>query len=68
MAPKGIVVARNIFIDSQWDDIEGKAKPFVKMENNLLEAPRSLLQKGAVPSVNVNCRNGARHWLSADSR
>ncbi len=54
MAPKGVVVARNIFIDSEWDDIEGKAKPYVKMENNLLEAPRSLLQKGAVPNVNFN--------------
>ena len=58
MAPKGIVVARNIFVDSQWDDIEGKAKPFVKMENNLLEAPRALLQngaaKGSAPNVNIN--------------
>lgn len=54
MAPKGIVVARNIFINCQWDDIEGKAKPYVKMENNLLEAPRSLLQKGDVPSVKTD--------------
>ena len=57
MAPKGIVVARNIMVDSQWDDIEGTARPYVKMENNLLDAPRSLLQKGtskdAVPNLNM---------------
>jgi hypothetical protein len=56
MAPKGNIVARNIIIDSQWDDIESKAKPYVKMENNLLEAPRSLLQKGALPGVNLNAQ------------
>jgi hypothetical protein len=45
MAPKGIVVARNIMIASPGDDIEEKVKPYLKMEQNLLNAPRSLLSQ-----------------------
>lgn len=54
MAPKGIVVAHNIIVSSTWDDIESKAKPYVTMQQNLLEAPREvLLTKGAgMPLVN----------------
>jgi len=49
-----VVVARNILIGSpSWDDIEGKAKPYVTMKDNLLDAPRTLLQKGT-PQINVN--------------
>ncbi len=43
MAPKGIVVAHNVIIGSNWDDIEKKALPFIAMRDNLLDAPRSLL-------------------------
>lgn len=46
MAPKGVVVARNIMVDSQWDDIEAKAKPYVTMKDNLLDGTRALLQGG----------------------
>ena len=47
MAPKGILVSRNILIDCpSWDDIESKAKPFLTMENNLPDARRSLLAPG----------------------
>ena len=48
MAPRGIVVARNIFVDSQWDDIEGKAKPYVAMRNNLLESGPQVLAGGKI--------------------
>lgn len=55
MAPKGIVVARNIIVNSPWDDIEGKAKPYVSMRQNILDAPRSVLLKdgGRVPQVDA---------------
>jgi hypothetical protein len=34
-APRGNVVARNICVGGRWDDIEGKARPLVRLENNL---------------------------------
>jgi len=36
-APRGNVVARNICWGGRWDEIEGKARPLVKFENNLLD-------------------------------
>ena len=33
-APEGNVVRRNIFIGEGWDQIEGKARPYLTMENN----------------------------------
>ena len=55
-APKGIVVARNIFVDSQWDDIESQAKPYVTMRDNLLDATPQVLAGGKIgagmPRVN----------------
>lgn len=55
MAPKGVVVAHNVLISSQWDDIEGKAKPYVTMQQNLLDAPRALLRNpaGQMPRVDA---------------
>ncbi len=55
MAPKGIVVARNIFVDCpSWNDIEPKAKPFVTMTDNLFDAPRTLLAAGGgIPRINL---------------
>jgi hypothetical protein len=35
-APRGNVVARNICWGGRWDEIEGKARPLVKFDNNLL--------------------------------
>jgi hypothetical protein len=54
MAPKGVVVTRNIMVSTQWDDIEGKARPYVKMEQNLLDAPRAMLasRAGQMPRLN----------------
>lgn len=37
-APKGNVIARNICWGGRWDEIEAKARPFVKFENNLVDA------------------------------
>ncbi len=37
MAPKGNLIARNICVGGRWGDFEGKAKPLVKIEDNLLE-------------------------------
>ncbi len=36
-APRGNVVARNICWGGRWDEIEAKARPLVKFENNLLD-------------------------------
>jgi hypothetical protein len=54
MAPKGVVVMRNIMVATEWDDIEGKARPYVKMEQNLLDAPRNVLvnRAGQMPRLN----------------
>ena len=50
MAPKGVVISRNILIDCpSWNDIEAKARPFVTMKDNLLDAPRALLAGGGGP-------------------
>ena len=35
-APRGNVVARNICVGGKWDDIEGKARPLVTFQDNLL--------------------------------
>lgn len=35
-SPKGNVIARNICVGGRWDDIEDKARPFLKFEDNLI--------------------------------
>ena len=35
-APKGNLVARNIFIGDRWDDINGRARPYVALKDNLV--------------------------------
>ncbi len=37
MAPKGNVIARNICVGGRWGDFEGKAKPLVNFQDNLLD-------------------------------
>jgi hypothetical protein len=37
-APEGNVIARNICVGGRWDDIEGKARPLLKFEDNLVGA------------------------------
>ena len=32
------MIARNICWGGRWDEVEAKARPFVKFENNLLDA------------------------------
>ncbi|MFN4180738.1 MAG: hypothetical protein ACK4I8_10525, partial [Armatimonadota bacterium] len=42
-APKGNIIRRNICIKGRWMDIEEKAKPYVLVEENLIDAePQSL--------------------------
>ena len=37
MAPKGNLITRNICVGGRWGDFEGKAKPLVRFEDNLLD-------------------------------
>jgi len=37
-APKGNVVERNIFVGERWNDVDGRAKPYVAMKDNLTDA------------------------------
>jgi Acyl-CoA dehydrogenases len=46
MAPFGIRVARNVFVGERWDDIEGKAKPYIAMTDNLLGVDAGVLAAG----------------------
>ena len=36
-APKGNLIARNICVGGKWDDIEGIARPYLSMQDNLLD-------------------------------
>lgn len=47
MAPKGVVVKRNILVRSGPLDIEEKARPWVALEKNLPDAPPDVLLAGA---------------------
>lgn len=48
MAPKGNVFRRNVAWGGKWADLEGKARPYVRFEDNLVgEDPRLMnLEKG----------------------
>jgi hypothetical protein len=43
MAPRGVVVEHNILVACPGDDIEPKAKPYLTMKQNALDAPASVL-------------------------
>jgi hypothetical protein len=45
-APEGNVITRNIHWGGQWDGIEGKARPMLKMEGNLLDADPLFVDAG----------------------
>jgi len=36
-APKGNLIARNICVGGTWEEVEGAAKPYLALENNLLD-------------------------------
>jgi len=36
-APKGNVVERNVFVGDRWNDVDGRAKPYVAMKDNLVD-------------------------------
>jgi hypothetical protein len=61
-APKGNVVERNVFVGDRWNDVDGRAKPYVTMKDNLVDTdplfvkgvPRSALARAeprACPTV-----------------
>ncbi len=37
MAPKGNLIARNVCVGGRWGDFDGKAKPLVTFEDNLID-------------------------------
>ena len=44
-APCGNVVRRNVFWRNRWNDINGKAKPLVKLEDNLIDEDPHLVDE-----------------------
>ncbi|HNU52622.1 MAG TPA: basic secretory protein-like protein [Verrucomicrobiota bacterium] len=46
-APRGNVVARNLCVGGRWDDVEAKARPLVRFENNLVDADPRLVDAAA---------------------
>jgi hypothetical protein len=54
MAPVGIVVTRNVIVGEQrWDDIEGKARPYLAMTDNLLGVGASVLSATRGPGQQI---------------
>lgn len=54
MAPKGITVTRNIAVDSEWNGIEEKARPYVSLADNLFDASCDVLLPGpGMPRVDM---------------
>jgi hypothetical protein len=45
MAPKGNVIARNICWGGKWQDVDGKARPFVTFTDNLVDEDPHFVQK-----------------------
>jgi hypothetical protein len=46
-APRGNVVARNICVGGRWDDVETRARPLVRFENNLIGADPHFIDRAA---------------------
>jgi hypothetical protein len=42
-APRGNVVSRNVFVGGRWDDIESKARPLIRFQDNLVNAGADVL-------------------------
>ncbi|NLF67979.1 MAG: right-handed parallel beta-helix repeat-containing protein [Candidatus Anammoximicrobium sp.] len=58
-APRGNVVARNICWGGRWDEIEGKARPLVKLEHNLLDQDPRFVNAA---SLNFQLRPDSPAW------
>jgi hypothetical protein len=57
--PKGNVVARNICWGGRWDEIEKKARPHVRFENNLVDADPHFVDAAA---QNFQLRDDSPAW------
>jgi len=47
MAPKGNLIARNIFWKGKWDDFEAKAYPYLTFQHNLLNLDPNFVDEAA---------------------
>ena len=46
-APKGNVVVRNVVVGGQWDAVEGVARPFVTLQDNLVDEDPHFVDRAA---------------------
>ncbi len=58
-APRGNVIARNICVGGRWDDIEGKARPLLKFQDNLLDADPLFID---AQNLNFQLRDESPAW------
>jgi hypothetical protein len=58
-APGGNVIARNICWGGKWDDVEGKARPLLKFEDNLLDKDPLFVDAKA---MNFQLREDSPAW------
>lgn len=58
-APRGNLVARNICHGGSWDEIEAKARPLVKFENNLLDQDPKFVDAA---KLNFQLREDSPAW------
>lgn len=58
-APKGNVIARNIFRGGRWDDIEELARPLVKFAKNLLDREACFMNAAG---MNFQLRDKSPAW------
>jgi hypothetical protein len=61
MAPRGVVVSHNILVACTGDDIEPKARPYLKMEQNVLDAPATALIGPAQGPPEIDPANALFH-------
>ncbi len=58
-APKGNVVERNIFVGQGWSDVDGRAKPYVTMKDNLSDTDPLFVAK---PPASFELRKDSPAW------
>ncbi len=58
-APKGNVVERNIFVGERWNDVDGRARPYVTMKDNLTDTDPLFVGK---PPASFELRKDSPAW------
>lgn len=58
-APKGNVVERNIFVGQNWNDVDGRAKAYIVMKDNLTDADPLFIGK---PPASFELRKDSPAW------